>query len=202
MKLSIILPYYKTLDLTKKLLNKLKSQITEEVELIIINDGSNGQELSEYADIFIDRKHNGGVTCARNDGIAVARGEYITFIDCDDMVFDNYIKTILDKINNSSFDLCWISWNSPMGNAIVNSTKQLNIAPWGCIYNSKILKQVRFNENYNLNEEPEFWKDIFNLGELKIDFVPEMIYDYVIRDDSLTRLFNEGKMSMLKERRN
>jgi glycosyltransferase involved in cell wall biosynthesis len=199
MKLSIILPYYKTFSLTKKLLEVLVPQLNEDTELIIINDGSDGQEFINYADVFINRKNNGGVTCARNDGIKVARGEYIVFIDCDDMIESDYISTLLNKINEKEFDLCWISWRSPYGDAIVNSTEQINIAPWGCIYHTPILKQIKFNEEYNLNEEPEFWKDIFSLGELKIDFISKIIYNYTIQENSLIRRFNRGEISERKE---
>lgn len=202
MKLSIILPYYQTLESTKKLLQILLPQLNKEVELIIVNDGSNGKEFCEYADVFINRKINGGVTCARNDGINIARGDYIVFIDCDDLIEKDYIKVILNKISNNDFDLCWISWRSPYGDAIVNSKKQINIAPWGCIFNSSILKQVSFNEKYNLGEEPEFWENIFKIENLKIDFIPQIIYNYIIREDSLTRKYNRGEVSIIKGENN
>lgn len=202
MKLSIILPYYKTLSLTRRLLQKLKPQLNEEVELIIINDGSDGQEFLEYADIFINQKENKGVTYSRNNGIKISRGDYIVFIDSDDLIEDNYVETILNKISNSNFDLCWISWNSPCGSAIVNSIKQINIAPWGCIFKASILKKINFNENYNLGEEPELWENIFKIKDLKIDFIPQIIYNYIIQENSLTRRYNRGEISLKKGEKN
>lgn len=202
MKLSIILPYYKTFQLTKNLLEILTPQLNENTELIIVNDGSDGQDFIRYADVFINKKNNRGVTCARNDAIKIARGDYIVFIDCDDFVESDYISTILNKIYEKEFDLCWISWRSPYGDSIVNSTKQINIAPWGCVFHSSILKKVQFNENYNLNEEPELWKEIFSLKDLKIDFISKIIYNYTIQENSLTRRYNRGEILMKKGKNN
>lgn len=56
MKLSIILPYYKTFQLTKNLLEILTPQLNENTELIIVNDGSDGQDFIRYADVFINKK--------------------------------------------------------------------------------------------------------------------------------------------------
>lgn len=202
MKLSIILPYYKTLDLTRFLLNILKPQLNKETELIIVNDGSDGYEFVNDADVFIHRKINGGCTCARNDAIKVARGDFIVFLDCDDYIEPNYVETILNKINESDFDLCWISWNSLYGNAIVTSTEQPNIAPWGCIYRTNLLKQNLFNEKYLVKEEPEFWERLLSNKNLKIDYISTMIYNYTIQENSLTRRYKRGEIKKLREEEN
>ena len=201
MKLSIIIPYYKTFELTKKLLEKLTPQLNSETELIIVNDASDGKEFIEYADVFINRKHNGGVTCSRNDALKIARGEYIAFIDCDDLITEDYVKTILEKINENYFDLCWISWNSPFGNSIATSEKQINIAPWSCILHSNLFDKIKFNEDYNLNEEEEFWGEIFKIKNLKIDFISKIIYNYTIQENSLTRRYNRGEITSKKEKK-
>jgi hypothetical protein len=105
----------------------------------------------------------------------------------------------LNKIYEKDFDLCWISWRSPYGDAIVNSTKQINIAPWGCIYRSSLLKENLFNEEYNLNEEPEFWKNIFSSKDLRVEFISKIIYNYTIQENSLIRRYNRGEISERKE---
>lgn len=202
MKLSIIIPYYKTLELTRFLLKILKPQLNEETELIIVNDGSNGYEFVNDADVFINRKTNGGCTSARNDAIKIARGDFIAFLDCDDYIESNYVETILNKINESNFDLCWISWNSLYGNAIVTSTEQPNIAPWGCIYRASLLKHNLFNEKYLVKEEPEFWERLLSNKNLKIDYISTMIYNYTIQENSLTRRYERGEIKMLREEEN
>lgn len=200
MKLSIIIPYYETFYLTEQLLKKLRKQIgqRQDIEIILINDGSNGKELSPYADTYISFKINKGVSCARNVVISIAQGDYICFIDSDDDISDDYIDTIIKKIDNGPFDLCWISWNSPLGEAIVTSTEQPNIAVWGCIFNTNIIKTIKFDETYNVHEEFNFWNQIFQKPNKKIDFISKIIYYYNIRENSLMRKFYSEE---IKERR-
>ena len=108
MKLSIIIPYYKTLDLTEKLLNKLNKQKTEDIEIILVDDSQDGQIFMNKVDKYIFNKENQGGAGSRNIGIANSEGEYISFIDCDDMVTDNYIQEILQVLPQEN-DLTWIS---------------------------------------------------------------------------------------------
>ena len=130
--------------------------------------------------------------------ISIAQGDYICFIDSDDDISDDYVDTIIKKIDNEPFDLCWISWDSLLGQAIVTSTEQPNIAVWGCIFNANIIKTAKFDETYNVNEEFYFWNQIFQKPNRKIDFIPKIIYYYNIREGSLTRKFNNKE---IKERR-
>ena len=110
-KLSIITPYYKCLSKIKSLANTLTPQLSNEVEWIIIDDGCHEQELDNINAIVIHLLNNSG--CAgipRNYGLDIAKGEYITFVDADDLVSPHFIKKILEKINSSTFDYCLMSW--------------------------------------------------------------------------------------------
>lgn len=197
-KLSIVIPYYDTYKETKKLLEILNLQRAgTNVEVILINDASNGDDFENLVDIYVKNEENQGVCFSRNLGVKLATGNYIAFIDCDDMILDNYVWTVLKEIEKHN-DLTWISWRSPYGDAVVQSTEQPNIAPWGCIFAKKILKKNKFNESYNIGEEPEFWKLVFRNKKLKIGFSTNIIYYYNIRENSLTRRFERGEISKRK----
>ena len=110
MRLSIITPYYNCLNRIKNLAQKLQPQLNEEVEWIIIDDGCHEKELDDFKAIIIHLQNNSG--CAgipRNYGLDIARGEYITFVDADDLVSPHFVKKILEKINSSTFDYCLMS---------------------------------------------------------------------------------------------
>src|SRR5574344_206527 len=136
-KLSLITPYYKTLELTKELAKVLEPQLTNECEWIIVDDGCNEIKLDKLKAKVIHQK-NGGVSNARNKGLDIAKGEYITFIDSDDNVKPNYIKTILSKINTSNFDYCMFSWESTgyLSRQIIikDNAPSWNTSVWNCIY--------------------------------------------------------------------
>ena len=115
MKLSIIIPYYNAENYTKQLLECLDRQMDPEVEVILIDDGSDEPYKADYEWLKIRRKKNGGASTARNKGLDLAQGEYVAFIDADDLVADNYIKTILQKIQEEQFDYCYLSWKTLPG---------------------------------------------------------------------------------------
>ena len=108
MKLSIIIPYHRTLKEAEELLKVLIPQLTKECELCIVDDDVNTKELDKYiADNIkvIHHKVNSG--CAgipRNTGIENTTGDYIRFIDADDMIPNYFIKRILEEINKQDFD--------------------------------------------------------------------------------------------------
>lgn len=123
MKVSVIIPIYnkdKYLDL---LFQCLLSQTFEEFECILVDDGStdtSGEICDKLA--CIDKRFevihipNSGVSHARNVGIHVSRGDYITFIDADDRIPDNYLECLYRNIVESGSDLsiCTITkiWDS------------------------------------------------------------------------------------------
>ena len=158
-KLSIIIPYYNTLALTKKLMKVLIPQITDEVEVILIDDGCFEKELANFEKINVIHQDNGGVSNARNTGLEFAKGEYIAFIDSDDLITKNYVKKILDKIKeDSKWDYCHISWKSNgtiKGDFIIKANPpKWNTCVWNTIYKKSIIG--KFNESKSIAEDEEF----------------------------------------------
>lgn len=197
-KLSIIIPYYETQDLTLKLVREIMAQKENlPVELILIDDASNGEVFENEVDVYLRNNQNKGGAASRNRGVRHAQGNYITFIDCDDFIYNDYVKVCLELVEEEN-DLCWLSWTSLYGDAVVKNTEQPNIAPWGCIFKRNILLENPFNETRNIGEEPEFWNEVFKNKELKIGFTKKIVYIYNIREDSATRRFQQGKLSMFR----
>lgn len=114
MLLSVIIPVYNVesyLSLcVESLLNK--SYAIHQYEIILVDDGSTDKsgiicdELkSKYENIKVIHKSNGGLSSARNAGIKVAKGEWISFIDSDDIVVENYIDIIISIIEIYHLDI-------------------------------------------------------------------------------------------------
>lgn len=193
LKLSIITPYYDTLEETKKLAEVLIPQLTDEIEWFIIDDGCNETELNNfiYQDRFKDKwnsiriwhllNNSGGASRPRNVGLDFATGEYITFIDSDDLVSEDYIETILPKLKT---DIIFISWKSEKHNVVViNKPPKWNCSVWSRVYRREIIN-TRFDENLKIAED---WK--FNQG-IKYEtytHISKQIYYYNIRENSLIR---------------
>ena len=161
MKLSIITPYYNTLKYIKKLAVVLKPQLTEETEWIIVDDGCNEKELSNFPATVIHLKDNsGGASKPRNVGLDNAKGEYIVFIDSDDFVSSDYIETILDK-TKEEWDYCYMSWKSPHFDIIIKDEPPVwNCSIWNCIYKRELIGKERFDESLVIAEDYDFNKRV------------------------------------------
>ena len=161
-KLSIIIPYYKTYDETIKLLNILIPQLTDEVEVFIIDDGCNvrfdtddiEQQEKSIPITIIHLSENHGLSYARNRGIEKAKGQYIAFIDSDDYVANDYIETIINKINTSEFDYCYFSWQMINKKDIIrikDNPPSWNLAVWNAVYKREYVEM--FDDNIRFCED-------------------------------------------------
>jgi len=98
-KLSVIVPVYNVEAYVEKCLRTLVEQTLEDIEIIVVNDGStdNSKEIvQKLAKQFPEKiiyveKENGGLSDARNYGMPYAKGEYIAFLDADDYV-ERYVS--------------------------------------------------------------------------------------------------------------
>ena len=107
MLLSIIIPIYNVENYLLECLNSIAFQIDNEVELILINDGSTDssyQIASKFSienpeiNIKLVNKSNGGLSDARNVGINESQGEYLGFLDSDDILTKDYYRIVKDEL--------------------------------------------------------------------------------------------------------
>ena len=105
MKLSIIIPVYRTQDTLSRCLESILCQSFTDYEMILIDDGSPDEcprLCDEYAarnkNILVIHKENGGLSDARNRGIKRAQGDYITFVDSDDTIVDNTLEKLMREL--------------------------------------------------------------------------------------------------------
>lgn len=204
MKLSIVIPYYNAGAYTDELLKILNKQMTKDVEVILIDDGSYIPYKADYSWLTIIRKENGGAASARNTGIDHAKGEYIAFIDADDLVSDSYIETILNKINTEKFDYCYISWRTLPGVwdyqvklcSVNDKFPPFNLCVWNRIYKKSMIGDLRFNTKKAIAEDAEFIRKIKEKDKKKA-FISEFMYFYrTTQRDSLTNKFASGQLDM------
>ena len=91
-KLSIIIPAYNAEPYIQELIDVLRPQVTKEIQVILIDDGSDDPlKIDEPWIEFYSNDGNKGISYTRNRGLKLAKGKYIHFIDADDLVPDNYV---------------------------------------------------------------------------------------------------------------
>ena len=115
MELSVIIPIYKTEEYIEACVNSILSYPSAEVEIILVDDGS-PDRCPQICDIYaktdsrvkVIHKENGGLSSARNAGMSVAIGKYITFVDSDDLICTESLSGVLDWIRSGDADLCFL----------------------------------------------------------------------------------------------
>lgn len=114
-KISVIVPVYNVDEYLGHCLNSIIKQTMKDIEIICVNDGSTDNSakiLKDFAQkdnrISIITKKNGGLSSARNAGMEVAKGEFITFIDSDDWVDERFCEKLYESItqNNADISIC------------------------------------------------------------------------------------------------
>ena len=179
-KLSLIIPYYKTYNETTLLLNTLIPQLTNEVDVFLIDDGCHEEKLDIYKDKIniIHLEENHGLSYARNCGIKKSQSKYLVFIDSDDCISDDYISTIIDKINTCDFDYCYFSWkmiNQGWVIEIKDTPPDWNWAVWNAVYKKDYVEL--FDENITFREDVP-WQQIMRAKNGKKEIIDRILYYY------------------------
>ena len=220
-KYSVIIPVYNAEKTIERCLDSLLVQQREDVELIIVDDGSKDRSreiLQQYAEnhtgiIFISQD-NSGVSTARNRGIEKARGAYILFVDSDDFVSKDYFS-ILDRAGDQSdADLIMFSQNTIGGktadeaelyrrlensDALVEKMKLLLatrkiMSPWNKRFKKDIIlkNNIRFIRDFQTGEDFNFCLE-YTLCCKTIKAIYKNIYNVDISDNSsLSRKYREN----------
>ncbi len=225
MKISVIVPVYNAVNFLEQSISSILSQTLEAFELILVNDGSidgSGDLCDKFAGkdnrIIVIHKANGGASSARNAGLEVARGDYITFVDCDDYVEKDYLERLYCAVSGTDADLavsgCFWEQNGEfenMSNPNANYTRKEYIdavcsekiayitAYGSCckLYKRTLLfeNSIRFDSRYRLSEDRIFNIDIMEMMQSAVS-VSYTGYHYVDNPVSLTH--TRHKRSILK----
>lgn len=216
MKVSVIVPIYNAERYLKRTLQQLARQTFSDVEFILIDDGSSDNSLkilnkwSEKKDNRFEfyYQENSGVSLARNKGIAEAKGDYIIFVDGDDIVSDNFVESYYQSIVKDQSDIAFFSVEklSESGeNLGVISYKNLNEKPYYSakdlfillgkqklhgypfMYISKkeLWNKNSFEQNIKFQEDVDaLAKIIFNNPNIRAKFHSNISYYYVQNSQS------------------
>jgi glycosyltransferase involved in cell wall biosynthesis len=174
-KLSITIPYYKTYDLTVKLLDKLIPQLTDEVEVYLVDDGCNETRLDEYKNKIniIHLEENVGGASAMNVAIKKVVGKYIAIIDSDDMITDDYIETLLKNIDKHNEDVIFFDWQDMNTKTVVHHPH--NYAPWKAIYKKQMMPL--FRDGWIYSYDVPFQEDLDKTNYSRY-YIDKILYFY------------------------
>jgi|SRR5690554_6399056 len=222
-KVSVIVPVYNTEKYLKKCLDSLVHQTLNEIEIIVVNDGSpdNSQLIIEdyamrFPQIKAFRKENGGLSDARNYGIERSCGAYIGFVDSDDFVDARMFEQLYQKAVEHGADIVLCDMEKVDENGVafrpLPQSPQLPekiyldndfsiFGEMGCFACNKIFKRQLF-EVHRFKKGIHF-EDIELIPRLVLDSeviakVNQPFYKYFERQDSITKTHNLKGLDMFQ----
>lgn len=154
-KISVIVPIYNVEKYLNRCINSIVNQTYSELEIILVDDGStdnSGKICDEYTDkdsrIRVIHKQNEGLGFARNSGLDIATGKYVTFIDGDDYIGKTHIEEMYALIQNTKTDTCMgghtkvytnkeVPHKNVCAGKVYKNDVKAEILPWMCGANPK-----------------------------------------------------------------
>jgi glycosyltransferase involved in cell wall biosynthesis len=213
----VIVPAYNAEKYIRKCLDSLLCQTKKDIEIIAVNDGSKDctlDILNEYSEKYpsivkVISQENQGLSITRNNGIKIAEGKYIAFVDSDDYVKPNMLEKLYNKAIEGDYDVVCSDVDCIYPNKVLSVSSGINfetdalsieqkkilllnlyVVVWNKLYKKEVFtKDVMF--------EPGIWfEDVLFLHKIvpnlnKISFVNESFYQYLQNTSSITYTYSE-----------
>ena len=217
-KISVIVPVYNVEAYLERCVESILHQTYTNFELILINDGSTDSSgqicddlANQYENIKVYHIENAGVSNARNMGIQLATGSWVTFIDSDDFVTQDYLATLasaaeglnvgfviapLHHIKNGIVtDLPSHSektelWSTEETMKELLMTTRTSFFPVAKLFKRDLLADEKFNTNYHLAEDALFLTELLLKTRCSCVFIDKPVYYYDHREGSATTSVN------------
>lgn len=222
MKISVVIPIYNVQAYLTKCLDSLYIQAKDNMEIILVNDGSTDESLTiceSYAKLhsntLIINKENGGLSDARNVGTKAATGDYIYYLDSDDWLKPDAIKTLYayaiengcevvqggfyyaydnNLLHDKNIRFQVLTRDEAMLELIKNDSIK-NFA-WGKLYRADVVKKHMFPKGKFY--EDAYWQHLIVHECNRYGIVPLPLYYYRQRESGISGCFSERNLDLLK----
>lgn len=212
-KISVIIPCYNQSHFLNETLQSVLSQTYSNWECIIVNDGSS-DNTEEIAKLWINKdsrfiyisKRNEGLSSARNAGLVVAKGDYIQFLDSDDILGCEKLEISVNLSEQNGSDIvitdfkrfkknrdnlkrafCDLSNQEFSFESVLLKWDVEFTIPIHCgFFKKTLLENVTFNEELKAKEDWKFWIDIFRKNP-KVNYVNKVLVLYRIHRGGMTK---------------
>ncbi len=230
--LSVIVPVYNAGALFSPFMTSLLAQTFKDLEIILVNDGStdgSGEQADKYAQtnrhITVIHQNNGGVSRARNVGLQVAQGKYVTFPDADDILDPELYSTLIrlavaDDLDAVQCNARRVSSSTDTGriilplnrlrsthvmdgcewlNKALKTRRYLHVV-WLGIYRSSLIKQIGLQFVPGLHHQDIPWTTEFMLNARRVRYTEQTLYRYLIHQQSVSNRRRTGRAGVTYQR--
>lgn len=217
--ISIIVPIYKVEEYLSECIDSILCQTYTNLEIILVNDGSPdncGSICDEYAlidnRIIVLHKSNGGLSDARNAGLDMCKGEYISFLDSDDFIHNRFIEILFESIGDNDMAFCDLFYyydKQPILNnegslttVVYNKDFLLSnislfkapllVVAWNKLYRKKLWDKLRYPKG-KIHEDEFVVHHLLNKCETAV-FCDIKMYFYRQREGSIMSMVSENRL--------
>lgn len=165
-KISVIIPVYNSIGYLEKCLNSVLAQTYKNLEIVCVDDGSidnSGKLCDEFAKldgrIIVIHQTNHGESSARNVGLNVVSGDYITFIDCDDFIEEDMYETMLNLGLSSDADVVACGYSMDYPDDIVKMSNKYSVDD--CVMDRDKFLEYVYHRDFYKNVTGYIWNKLF-----------------------------------------
>lgn len=221
---SVVIPVYNGENFIENCVQSVLHQTFSDLQIIVVDDGSADQTASileqlshQDSRLQVIHQENGGVSKARNTGLAAATGEWVLFVDADDMISADYCEAMVQAASNMAVDVL-IARPHQVGEpeyVKLDEKKKLfeaclsydeisfsyNIdAPWGKLFRLSVVREngIVFPEELTRSEDSYFCMDFYRCAA-KIGLLNQFGYIHTEREGSLCKSYTPNVPEMLNK---
>lgn len=223
---SVIVPIYNVEKYIHRCIDTLINQTLKEIEIILVDDGSPDKcgeiidgYAKQYTNIVVVHKENGGLSDARNAGLAIANGQYIGFVDPDDYIEQDMFEKMYHAANTNKSDLVFCGYNEIFSSILtekrtfefVSDYKKVSdilkacieghigAYAWNKIYKNSIIKDnaIAFPKGINVVEDQVFFFKYIQFVK-QFSVVPNCLYNYIRNGESICAKYHNRQLEFYK----
>lgn len=210
-KITVIVPAYNVSAYLEKCVHSVITQTYKNLEIILVNDGS-----TDHTDVICDRlsrsdsrikvihQPNQGLSMARNNGMKLATGQFLTFIDSDDWMEEDMLEVLYNNLiaNDADISICSYTFEKNDGSTPYKEDSTINVLgkyealseliinvnikdyAWGKLYNTKLFENVDYPERTYFEDIYTTYKLFAKSDKIVVQNLPK--YHYRIHAESIT----------------
>ncbi|CAK9886955.1 MAG: putative glycosyltransferase EpsJ [Candidatus Erwinia impunctatus] len=230
--LSIIVPMFNAEKSFPSFISSLLAQTQPNIEVIIVNDGSTDDSAvmahryaQQYDHITVIDQPNRGVSCARNAGMAIARGTYVTFPDADDTMEPEMYQTLVTMAQRDDLDVAQcnavrvflssgrrktlIPVERLSSTGILTGTRWLSQAlatnrylhvVWLGIYRRSLIERIGLQFEPGLHHQDIPWTTELMINAQRVRYTDTILYHYYVHNQSISHQPRTGKSNVIYQR--